>query len=102
MKVGADDSGPVAGMSRRAEHRAQQCENALWFLLNLPGVQEAIERVDPDAVSWQLVPLSRPRLRRLSTDTSSSNVSRPRRLFPHPPRPPPVIPTPFPATPTHR
>ncbi|KLT40050.1 hypothetical protein CC85DRAFT_287935 [Cutaneotrichosporon oleaginosum] len=42
--------GPVAGMSRRAEHRAQQCENALWFLLNLPGVQEAIERVDPEVL----------------------------------------------------
>ncbi|BEI91160.1 uncharacterized protein CcaverHIS019_0312300 [Cutaneotrichosporon cavernicola] len=48
--------GPVAGMSRRAEHRAQQCENALWFLLSLPGVQEAIDRVDPDVLARPFVP----------------------------------------------
>ncbi|GMK53429.1 hypothetical protein CspeluHIS016_0100150 [Cutaneotrichosporon spelunceum] len=48
--------GPVAGMSRRAEHRAQQCENALWFLLNLPGVQDAIDRVDPDVLTRPFVP----------------------------------------------
>lgn len=37
-------SGPVPGLSKRAEWRVQQCENALWYLLNVPGVTAAVRR----------------------------------------------------------
>lgn len=40
----ADTRGPVAGLSKRAEARVQQCENALWFLMNMPEVQDAVRR----------------------------------------------------------
>ncbi|KAL1413403.1 hypothetical protein Q8F55_001169 [Vanrija albida] len=37
--------GPVAGLTKLAETRVQQCENALWFLLSLPEVGAALERI---------------------------------------------------------
>lgn len=44
VEMVANFSGPVAGLSKRAESRVQQCENALWFLMTLPEVQDAVRR----------------------------------------------------------
>lgn len=44
------DRGPIAGHSKAAENRAQACEDALWFVLQLEGVKEILQARIAEAI----------------------------------------------------
>lgn len=64
----ADNSGPVPGLSKRAEWRVQQCENALWYLLGLPGVSDAVKTAIASGVPEPPVSKKKGKARRGSED----------------------------------